>query len=510
VSKIEPSTKIKDLNTLSKIITKIKKQGKKIVLCHGCFDLMHFGHIKHLQAAKKMGDVLVVTITPDCYIKRGPGRPVFNEKQRADSIAALDCADYVAINQWPTAEETLKTIRPDLYVKGSDFESVKSDATGRLDREASVVKSIGGKLIFTDEEIFSSTKLLKDHFDILPDKIKHFLSGFTQKFTLEDVLDAIEGLKKLKVLIIGEPIIDEYNFCHLFQRASKSTVVSSKFTHRETYPGGALCVANHIAGFVKEVGLIGLLGKQNTKEYFIRTRLKKNIKLFPCYRDDGSTIIKSRFLERVFNQKMFEICSLNEQPINPELEKDVIKLFNKMVGGYDMVISADFGHGFITNGIVNILCNNSPYLVVMAQSNSANLGYNLITKYSRADYVVLDHEEIRLACHDQHGNLEDMVKKIALQLKCPKINTTLGHEGSLYYSKGSLYRVPALAWKIVDTIGAGDAVLALTSPLTYLNVHPEIVAFVGNCAGSLAVQYLGNKETIQPSDMIKLIQSFMK
>ena len=105
---------------------------------------------------------------------------------------------------------------------------------------------------------------------------------------------------------------------------------------------------------------------------------------------------------------------------------------------------------------------------------------------------------------------EPMVKKISKQLHCPNINTTLGHEGTLIYSHGKFSRAPALSWKVIDTIGAGDAVLALTSPLTFLDVDPEIVAFIGNCAGALAVQYLGNKETIDYGDLTKLIQSFLK
>jgi len=504
------SQKIKDLNKLSEIVSKLKKQGKKIVLCHGCFDLMHLGHIKHFQAAKKLGDVLIVTVTPDIYVKRGPGRPVFNERQRAESIASLECVDYVSINKWPTAEETIKTLKPDLYVKGGDFGSAKTDTTGRLLREEEVIKSIGGKLVFTNEEIFSSTKLLKEHFDILPDPIKNFLNKFTSKFTVDQVLEQLNKIKNLRVLIIGEPIIDEYNFCYLYQRASKSTVVSSKFINSESYLGGALCVANNIADFVKEVAVIGMLGKENSKENLIRKNLKPNIKLYPVYREDGPTIVKSRYLENVFDQKMFEICYLNDKPITTETEEKTISLFNKLVKKYDFVISADFGHGFITEKIIKTLCKKSPYLVAMAQSNSANLGFNLITKYPRADFVCIDHVEIRLACHNQHGKIEPMIKEISKKLKCEKINITLGHEGTLYYSRGNYYKVPALSWKVVDTIGAGDAVLALTSPMSYLDIEPEITAFVGNCAGALAVQYLGNKESVEYADLVKLIQSFMK
>jgi rfaE bifunctional protein nucleotidyltransferase chain/domain len=141
----------------------LKTKGKTVVHCHGCFDLMHPGHIKYFQAASQMGDILVVTITPDQYIDKGPGRPVFDQVLRAESIAALECVDYVSINNWPTAEETLKLLRPDIYVKGQEFEKLE-DKTGKIQREAAVIKEIGAELRFTREIVFSSTKLIGQYF----------------------------------------------------------------------------------------------------------------------------------------------------------------------------------------------------------------------------------------------------------------------------------------------------------------------------------------------------------
>jgi len=155
--------KILDLQDLASKTKELKSTGKKVVLCHGCFDLMHPGHIKYFQAAKKMGDVLIVTLTPDIYVDKGPDRPVFNQDLRADSIAALECVDFVAINKWPTAEETLRLLRPDYYVKGQEFENLK-DKTGKIQKEYEVTKEIGSEIRFTHEIVFSSTKLLKDHF----------------------------------------------------------------------------------------------------------------------------------------------------------------------------------------------------------------------------------------------------------------------------------------------------------------------------------------------------------
>ncbi len=155
--------KILDLDPLAKTLQKRKAEGQKIVLCHGCFDLMHPGHIKYFQAAKKMGDLLVVTLTPDRYVDKGPGRPVFNQTLRAESIAALECVDFVAINRWPTAEETLRLLRPHYYVKGQEFEQLQ-DKTGKLQREHQVLQEIGAEIRFTHEIVFSSTELLNKYF----------------------------------------------------------------------------------------------------------------------------------------------------------------------------------------------------------------------------------------------------------------------------------------------------------------------------------------------------------
>lgn len=155
--------KILALEDLAERVVTLKAAGKKIVLCHGCFDLMHPGHIKYFQASKKMGNILVVTLTPDIYVDKGPGRPVFNQDLRAESIAALECVDFVAINKWPTAEETLRLLRPDMYVKGQEFEKLE-DKTGKIQREYDVVREIGAEIRFTHEIVFSSTLLLNSHF----------------------------------------------------------------------------------------------------------------------------------------------------------------------------------------------------------------------------------------------------------------------------------------------------------------------------------------------------------
>lgn len=154
--------KICSIDELTETVRTLQVENKRVVHCHGCFDLMHPGHIKYFQAAKDMGDILIVTVTPDRFVDKGPDRPVFSETLRAESIAALECVDFVAVNRWPTAEETLMLVKPDVYVKGQEFESLE-DPTGKIQKEAAVVKSIGAELRFTHEIVFSSTQLINKY-----------------------------------------------------------------------------------------------------------------------------------------------------------------------------------------------------------------------------------------------------------------------------------------------------------------------------------------------------------
>jgi rfaE bifunctional protein nucleotidyltransferase chain/domain len=156
----EACPKILTLETLAERLQALRRSGMKIVHCHGCFDLMHIGHIKHLQAAKRMGDALIVTVTPDAYVGKGEGRPVFEQDLRAESLAALACVDFVAINRWPTAAETIRLLRPHYYVKGQEFED-RVRSRPRLEAEIDALHEVGGEMRFTRDVVFSSSALLQ-------------------------------------------------------------------------------------------------------------------------------------------------------------------------------------------------------------------------------------------------------------------------------------------------------------------------------------------------------------
>ncbi len=154
------SQKIVEINELTEICTHHQKEGKQIVLCHGCFDFLHFGHLLHFKAARKEGDILVVTVTPDSYVNKGPGRPFYTLEERTEFLAALNLIDYVCVNPWPTATETIGTIKPDKFVKGGEYRDGTAHQDARFQQEVSALEKIGGQMIFTDEVTFSSSRIL--------------------------------------------------------------------------------------------------------------------------------------------------------------------------------------------------------------------------------------------------------------------------------------------------------------------------------------------------------------
>jgi sugar/nucleoside kinase (ribokinase family) len=154
----------------------------------------------------------------------------------------------------------------------------------------------------------------------------------------------------------------------------------------------------------------------------------------------------------------------------------------------------------------------SPFLAVNTQSNSANLGYNLITRYPRADYICIDAPEARLALSDRISSAGDVVHHLAERLRaCPRIIVTQGKHGCITYERGGpAHTIPAVAQRVVDTVGAGDAFLAITSPLVAAGAPMNLVGFVGNVVGALKIEIVGHRKSVDKAALVKSITGLLK
>ena len=506
-----PADKIKTLEDLATILDAERAVGKTVVHCHGVFDLLHVGHIRHLQAARKLGDVLVVTLTPDHWVNKGPHRPAFPDPLRAEAIAALECVDYVALNKWPTAVETIRLLRPDFYVKGAVKEKGARDHTDAIRQEEEAVRAVGGRIHLTEEETFSASALINRYIDVLSPEMRIFLERFRQRFPEEEVLRYLRDVRKLKILTVGETIIDEYNFCKVQNKANKDPILAAKFLWQEKYLGGGPAIGNHLAGFCDTLSCLTNLGATDGEEDFVRSHLDPKVRLHHFPKADSPTIVKRRYLEEYLSIKLLEINVMNDDPLVPSDEAAFCDLIATLAPQHDVVVVADYGHGLLTEKAIAVLCEKSPFLALTVQVNAANYGFNLVSRYPRADFVTLDEPEARLEMKKKQVDIESVVHLLAGQLNCQSLLLTRGQTGTLGYDKRTgLSTTPVFSVTPVDRIGSGDACLAMAAPCAALGAPAEVLGFVGNLAGAMECAVMGNKSYIDAPSYLRGVSSLLK
>jgi rfaE bifunctional protein nucleotidyltransferase chain/domain len=445
--------------------------SQRTVLAHGCFDLLHLGHIRHLQEARALGDRLVVSITADKHVSKGPGRPQFSAEQRREALLALACVDDVVISESGTAAEIISQVRPSVYVKGGDY--VGSNDPGLLS-EIAAIEGVGGRFYVTTSEKWSSTKLLRNV--RLPESTLEYLETARRRKFLDSILGAFQMADKLKIAFIGETIIDEYRYVKPLAKPSKEFILATVAVTEERFEGGVIAAAKH--------GDWPLTNIVTSDE----------------------TITKTRFVDADFSRKLFEVYSAREISTRVDLSR-----LDSAVEASDLVIVLDFGHGLIRDAAVRHLAT-AKFLAVTAQSNAGNWGFNSVKKYTRANYVCVDEPEARVAIGDQDGALLGIMTKLAQHTKAKTVTVTRGRYGSTTHtpSLGPPKEVPAFVDSGFDTMGAGDAFLAVAAPLLAAGLDAEMAAFTGNVAGGLKTAILGHRQHVGRNDIIKNLEWLLK
>ncbi len=505
-------TKIMNLDALQKRASLARSKGETIVLAHGVFDVLHLGHMRHLKEAKACGDRLIVTLTSDRYVNKGPDRPIFKAEMRAEMIAALEIVDWVAINDAPNAINLIETIRPDVYVKGKEYAAPELDITGGISREQSAVEARGGKVHFTDDITFSSSNLINRHFNPYDSELKTYLEQNKTPDLIDKLINLIDSVADYRVLLVGDTIIDEYCYVDPLGKSPKENMIATQYRDREIFAGGVIAAANHVAGFCREVEVITTLGADDPFTDLVCQSLKPNVRLRPTFLPGRPTVRKRRYVESGYLRKLFEVYTIDERPISGAEEAEVWQSATRSAAEMDLVIVTDFGHGMITPQIIDGLTNNARFLAVNTQSNSANLGFNLITRYTRADYICIDAPEARLAMSDKFSDLDFLIRdRLSNRVACDRLIVTQGKLGCTTYDAAfGVHHVPSFTRTVVDTVGAGDALLTVTSPLVASGGRMEHVGFIGNAAGAMKVGIVGHRTSVEKAPLVKYLSALLK
>ena len=504
--------KIKPIEALAAISAEIRASGRTVVLAHGVFDVMHLGHIRHLKEARSCGHVLIVTLTADRFVNKGPGRPIFTAQMRAEMLAALEIVDFVGVSETPRATAVIDALNPTVYVKGREYADASLDITGGISEEQAAVERGGGRVHFTDDITFSSSTLINQHFNPYDAELREYLDGIRTPSLSADLLSLLDSVADYSVTLVGDTIIDEYQYVDPLGKSPKENMIATKYRDRELFAGGVIAAANHVAGFCREVNVVTILGEDESFESFVRQELRPNVRLHVIMVPGRPTVRKCRFVESGYLRKLFEVYTIDETPIGGAEETAVLKAVEETTPDADLVIVTDFGHGMITAPVVRALEASARFLAVNTQSNSANLGYNLITRYGRADYICIDAPEARLAMGDKFTELSTLIEtQLATRVNCPRLIVTQGKFGCTTFDRASgTHHIPSFTKTVVDTVGAGDAFLTVTAPLVAAGGRMDQVGFIGNAVGSLKVGIVGHRRSIEKAPLVKYITALLK
>jgi cytidyltransferase-like protein len=495
------SSKIIQFEEAPKFFAGLREQGKKIAHSHGIFDLLLPGHVVHLEEAKNMGDVLVVSMPADRHVNKGPGRPFFNEQLRAKTIAAVACVDYVVIVPFPGVINAINAIRPNVFCKGHDSKKDKYVSNARLKEESDAVTAAGGKVAYAGSLSFSTSRILNQNFDHLPNPVKDFCLSLSADVSGADLREMIEAFKDLKVLVIGDTIFDRYSFLQVQGLTSKNRIISGRFLKEETQCGGALAVFRHIKQFTQKVKFLSIVGTDSWVQEILRDIVAPEQDLV-LRESEFTTIVKQRFVEPVAEgkevSKLFAVNYIDRGAPPKAVEKKIEEKLRTEISKADVVVLADFGHGMMQEHIRKIIQETSPFLALNCQTNSNNHGYNIISRqYTRADAFTLDQQELMLSTGRRDLDFAAELKSLQTRLGSRYAWLTRGGVETIgLLESNPPCLCPPLEYEVVDTLGAGDAFFSVAALAAAKKFPITVATFIGQLAGAQAVRIVGNERPI--------------
>ncbi len=465
--------------TAAELAAEKESRPSVVVMCHGVFDLLHLGHIRHLREAKSFGGpdaYLIVSIAADKWVNKGIGRPHFTQEQRAEALRALSCVDEVYINDAEGPWDLIRKIRPAIYVKGVDYVGVHTDG---IEKDRQTIAEVGGEMRYTHTQKWSSSRLFNT--ERFSDEICAYLDGQRAAGSKDKILKAFEHADKKSILFVGEQITDVYRYVQGLGRASKELMLATVETGHETFDGGVLASRRH--GEWRDAGVV-------TATY---------------------PITKTRYVDADFNKKLFDVYSSREISMTGFERAEFRDRLSDALAIHDVVIVNDFGHGLIGDMERNMLINTG-FLAVNCQTNAGNYGFNLVTKYKSANYVCIDDPEARLAAGMQRDAISSVAFTLSRKMDCKRFLITHGRFGADWFHQQTEFRVgkaPALAQGGVDTMGCGDAVMAVTAPLVAAGLDMASTALVGNIVGAIKVSILGHRRHVGRQEIIQTVEALL-
>lgn len=489
--------KIKSADDLAVIRAQLREEKKRVVQCHGCFDIVHPGHIRYLAFAKEQGDVLIVSVSADRRIDKGVDRPYINENLRLENLAVLEMVDYVCLDDNDWAGPILEQLKPDVYVKGKEYDG---GSDPRFAKERALVEETGGTVIFSSGEVvYSSTFILsefKERFDLEAEKIRVFCER--HNVTLKSLVDLQRRMAEQRLLVVGDPIIDRYVHCESIGVASESPVLDVSPLRDERYVGAAGLIAAQAAALGAKVGFMSAVPNTQAGEDFLAALEALGVEPLGPRVEDRPVYEKTRYL--VEETKVFKVNVGRYAPLSTAQTGCLIDGLREHGDRFDGWVFSDFGYGLFATEFFEAIENlaalrETPFFFDVSRSGAGKL----LTLHGAA-LVTPTEEELRFAFGDRESGLSNLASRYYASTRAKQVFVTLGKRGVVMFDppkSAPPHRMPSdylpsLAPRPVDTVGAGDVFMATAALAKLAKASAAEAAYLGSSLAALHVQRLGN------------------
>jgi rfaE bifunctional protein kinase chain/domain len=495
------------IKTVSELLEEIGlfPRKRRVIMCHGVFDVVHPGHLRHLIYAKGKADILVASLTADRHISKGKYRPHIPQDLRALNLAAFDLVDYVVIDANPTPIANIKEIQPDYFAKG--YEYVAKGLSPKTSDEEKAVREYGGDIIFTPGDIvYSSSSLI----NLAPPEIKteKLLAVMTaQGVSFDDLRDTLENMEGRSVHVVGDTIVDSITTCTMIGGQTKTPTMSVLYESKADYVGGAGIVAKHLRAAGADVTFSTVLGEDAYTGFVLDDLEEFGVTVNSVIDHSRPTTNKNAIVTGGY--RLLKIDTLDNSSISDTIADELCEAVEKTE--VDAVVFSDFRHGIFNRRTIPKLIESIPEGKLRVADSQVASRWGNITEFKNFDLITPNEREARFALADQDSGIRPLASDLYDRAQCKLLILKLGDRGVLtcrnsdHESLESFFVIDSFVDGVKDAVGAGDALLAYSTLAMLATDGSELIATVlGSMAAAVECERDGNIP-VQRADVMRKI-----
>ncbi len=469
-----------------------RPRERKVIMCHGTFDLVHPGHVRHLMYARSKGDILVASLTSDAHISKANYRPFVPQQLRAMNLAALEMVDYVIIDEQPTPLENLAFLQPDYFAKG--YEYTGDSVHPKTQEEIDVLNSYGGEIIFTPGDVvFSSSRFIENE----PPKIhaeKLIALMESEGLTFDSLRQAVDRCRGIRVHVLGDTIVDSYVYCTpIGSSTSKTPTLSVKLEEQVDFAGGAAVVARHLRAAGAEVTFSTVLGEDAHGAFVMAEMERHGIRCLPIYDPTRPTTNKAAYIANGY--RLLKVDRVDNRPIGEKILNQFTDVLT--AAETDAYVFSDFRHGIFSKATIPALTEAlQPGPLTVADSQVASRWGNILD-FHGFDLITPNEKEARFSLADQDSVVRPLALELYKKAGCKVLILKMGARGIITYREAShdvraFFTIDAFVDRVVDPVGAGDALLSYATLALRATGNPVIASILATMAAGVACEHDGN------------------